>query len=41
MVMKCSTPCLVDGWAKLGTVISGNSASSMLYLLVETEMASK
>ena len=39
MVMKRSTPCLVEGcWVKLGTVMLGNSASSISY---ETEMASK
>ena len=29
VVMKCSTPCLVEGWVKMGTVMSGNSTSSM------------
>ena len=41
MVMKCSTPCLVEDWVKLGMVMSGNSASSMSYGSVETAMASK
>ena len=39
--MKCSTPCLVEGWENLGTVMSGYSASSMSYLSVEAEMASR
>ena len=41
VAMKCSTSCLVDGWENFGTVMSGNSASSLPYGSVATEMASK
>ena len=41
VVMKCSMPCLVCDWMKLGVVMSGNSASSKLYWSVELEMASR
>ena len=41
MVMKCSMPCLACDWTKLGVVMSGNSATSRSYWLVELEIASR
>ena len=38
---KVFYPCLTGGWIKLGIVMSGNSARSKSYSLVELEIASR